>query len=401
MKHYSAYQFSLFRIIFGIYLCIHFIQLIPYGSELFSSMGLMPDPATNFTYGIFPNILNSFDSPNFITLFLSLMTFFSVLFLIGFQRKIMAVLLWYGWACLFNRNNFISNPSIFFVGWLLLATLFIPCGEPFSFSKQKKNWNFPPLLFFALWLIMSVGYTISGIDKLNSPSWIDGTAVIHLLENPLSRNWFFKDWMLLLPNGVLCFLTWSILACELLFLPLAIFGKTRKYAWLSIVIVHMGILMLVDFADLTVGMIMIHLISFDSRWLKPTQEKNNLVFFDGVCGLCNHFIDFLFIEDKYDVLKFAPLQGETAKKLYPNGDLEKFDSIVFKQNDKIHYKSTAALKICQSIGGIWKITSIFYIVPKPIRDKIYDYVAKNRYKWFGEKESCRMPTPKEREKLFP
>ncbi len=401
MKSYSPYQFSFFRIIFGIYLAIHFIQLIPYGTELFSNVGLLAKASDNFTYGVFPNILSLFDSPGFITVFLSLMAVFSLLFLIGFQRKIMAILIWYGWACLFNRNNFISNPSIFFVGWILLATIFIPCSEPISLGKKKENWEFPPLLFFALWLIMSVGYTISGIDKLGSPSWADGSAIIHLLENPLSRDWFFKDWMLLLPTTVLNIFTWGILACELLFLPLAIFKKTRKYAWLSMVIMHIGILMLVDFADLTIGMLMIHLISFDGRWLKPTKEKDNLVFFDGICGLCNQFVDFLFIEDRNDVLIFTPLQGETAKKLYPNGELEKFDSIAFLQNSKLYYKSTAAIKVCITVGGIWKLAAILYIFPKFIRDFFYDFIAKNRYKWFGKKESCRMPTPEEMEKLLP
>ena len=98
---------------------------------------------------------------------------------------------------------------------------------------------------------------------------------------------------------------------------------------------------------------------------------------------------------------FTPLQGETAKKLYPNGELEKFDSIAFLQNGKLYYKSTAAIKVCITVGGIWKLTSILYIFPRFIRDFVYDFIAKRRYKWFGIKESCRMPTPEEREKLLP
>ncbi len=131
------------------------------------------------------------------------------------------------------------------------------------------------------------------------------------------------------------------------------------------------------------------------------SEYSNIVFFFCFCVLCNKFIFLLFKIDKRNNFIFTPLQGETAKKLYPGGELEKFDSIAFMQNGKLYYKSTAAIKICITVGGIWRLIGAFYIFPAFIRDFFYDIIAKNRYKWFGKKETCRMPTLEEREKLLP
>ncbi len=138
------------------------------------------------------------------------------------------------------------------------------------------------------------------------------------------------------------------------------------------------------------------------KWLTPTKKPTNLsiVFFDGVCGLCNHFIDFLFKEDRYDILQFAPLQGETVKNYVPNLDTKNLSTVIFYSNGKIHEQSDAVLAIFFEIGGIWRLFIVFRIIPRFIRDAVYQFIAKNRIKWFGEKASCRLPTPEERGKLL-
>jgi predicted DCC family thiol-disulfide oxidoreductase YuxK len=144
------------------------------------------------------------------------------------------------------------------------------------------------------------------------------------------------------------------------------------------------------------------LFSLRKTWLKPTRTNatQNFVLFDGVCGLCNFFIDFLLNHDKEDVLLYAPLQGETAKQFVANIDPENLETVVFNSNGKTYTKSDAVIEILQSIGGIWRLAVIFKVVPKSIRDAVYSYVAKNRLSWFGKKETCRMPTEKERGKLW-
>lgn len=401
MKSYSPYQFTFFRIILGTYLCFHFVDLIAYAPEIWSNVGLLPNPELNLTHGIFPNLLNYFDGPIQAQLFVGFLGILALLFLVGFQRPLISLLLWYGWVCLFDRNNLIGNPGIPYIGWILLCCAAVPKGEPLSFSKSKNGvWKFPFILFFAAWALMAVGYTISGVDKFQSPSWYDGSAIFHLLENPLARDWWLREFLLSLPQEVLKINTWAVLGLEMIFLPLAIIKYTRKWVWLAMIFMHLGILMIVDFADLTLGMLMIHWFTFDSRWLKPKAKQSGIVFFDGVCSVCNAFIDFLISNDTGESLRYAPLQGETATQQLPLIEVEGVKTVIFKQDGKIYKESDAALRTIASMGGIWRLALVLMVVPRFIRNAVYRYVAKNRYKWFGQRETCRMPTPEERDKIL-
>lgn len=403
LKNYSPYQFSFFRIILGIYLLVHFSMLLPYASEIWSDTGLLPDPSLNRTYGYFPNVLNLFDSPRAIQWFLILLCSCSILFLLGIQRPIASLFLWYGWVCLFDRNNLILNPGLPFIGWILLTCVIIPKGEPLSlFTKKNNEWAFPALLFWGAWVIMAMGYTISGFDKLNSTSWKDGSAIIHLLNNPLARDWSLRTFLLSLPQELLYCITWGILLIEIIFLPLAVWSRTRKWIWLIMILMHVGILFIIDFADLTIGMLMIHWFTFDGSWLKTVKSpgNKNFVFFDGICGLCNAFIDFLLEEDRDDMLLFAPLQGETAREYVNEINASDLKTVIFYSQGRLFTKSDAVIEIFKSLGGIWRLIIILKLIPKQLRDYIYTIVASNRIKWFGQKETCRMPTEKEKGKLW-
>ena len=385
--YYPAYQFAMFRVIFGLYLLIHFLYLIPVSGEIWSSSGLISDVKFNLTYGAFPNILYLFDSAMAVTIFVSVMALLSFFIMIGFFRRTSSLLLWYGWACLFHQNNLILNPGLPMVGWLLLAFALIPKGEGWGVEKEDGSWAMPPLLYWGAWVIVGVSYTISGIDKAMAPSWIDGSAITHLLNNPLARDYFIRDLLLSTPELFRQILTWSALALEIGFAFLVIFSKTRIIAWFMIMAMHLGILIIVDFPDLTLGVIMIHLFTFDPRWFK-TEEKQRVIIFDGVCGFCNKSIDTLMRIDTQKRLHYSSLQGEFVKRLALKPNI---DSIVFYEDGTLYYKSTAILKILRSLGGIWIVTNLFYLIPRVLRDYIYDFIAKYRYKIFGKMESCRMP----------
>jgi len=117
-------------------------------------------------------------------------------------------------------------------------------------------------------------------------------------------------------------------------------------------------------------------------------NTRRIIIFDGICGLCNKSVNILLKLDKKKVFRYTPLQGEYVKTL----ELKPYiDSIVFYENGTLYYKSTAILKILRSLGGIWILTNVFYIIPRVMRDFIYDIIAKYRYKIFGKMESCRMP----------
>jgi predicted DCC family thiol-disulfide oxidoreductase YuxK len=131
------------------------------------------------------------------------------------------------------------------------------------------------------------------------------------------------------------------------------------------------------------------------------KSDGPIVFFDGVCGLCNRFIDVLFkLDSKRDRLKFAALQGETAKKVIPAETLDQLNTVVIYIEGKLYYQSTGVLKLCAFLPWYYQWMQVFLILPKGFRDWIYNWVSKNRYKWFGKKETCRLPTPEERAKFL-
>jgi len=127
---------------------------------------------------------------------------------------------------------------------------------------------------------------------------------------------------------------------------------------------------------------------------KIMLENNKIILFDGVCNLCNGAINYVIKKDKKNVFKFAPLQSEIGIKLTSkfNIDTSKVDSIILVDGEKHYEKSSAALHIAKHLSGAYPLLFGFMIVPKFIRNEVYDYVARNRYKWFGKKESCMIPT---------
>jgi len=127
----------------------------------------------------------------------------------------------------------------------------------------------------------------------------------------------------------------------------------------------------------------------------PKNKK--LILFDGVCNLCNTSVAKVIDNDKKDTFVFTALQSETGQQILDQLkiDISKVDSIIlYEPGITYDIKSTAALKIMNDFGGFWQLTQLFWIFPEAFRDFIYDYIAKNRYKWFGKKENCMIPSPK-------
>ena len=402
-QFYTAYHFAFFRWVFGLYLLIHFTFLAPFAGEVFGAHGMLADSSLNPTSAFFPNLLSLIDGGWGPGIFVSCLSVLSFLFMVGFYRRPVAFLLWFGLACLLNRNVLISNPSIPFVGWMLLACALLPAGEPWSVGQPKKSdWQFPPILYYGAWFLLAFGYSVSGFHKLESPSWVNGTALFHLLNNPLARDSFFRELLLQLPRVFLSLLTWGTLCLEILFFPLSLFRKTRFWVWTLGVALHLGILMVVDFADLTFGMLLIHLWTFDRRWIQgKVYQKEPVLLFDGVCGLCNQFIEFVMANDHSGQFKFSPLQGQWAKDNLEDPKLaENLDTFILV-GEKTEFRSTAVARVLVGLGGIWRILGTFILwVPTPIRDFVYRWVVRNRYDWFGKKEACPIPTPAERAKFY-
>lgn len=126
----------------------------------------------------------------------------------------------------------------------------------------------------------------------------------------------------------------------------------------------------------------------------PLNKK--IILFDGVCNLCNYAVQYVIKYDKKDVFRFVALQSELGIEIleYIGINNKNIDSIIlYEPGRAYYYKSTAALEIAKSLGGLFTFGTLFRIIPTEIRNYIYDYVAKNRYKWCGKQESCLLPTP--------
>lgn len=134
------------------------------------------------------------------------------------------------------------------------------------------------------------------------------------------------------------------------------------------------------------------------------EKDKLLILFDGVCNLCDASVQYIINHDKNDVFRYAALQNEVGQDIIAKFkiDVSKTDSILLYSplKDTISYKSTAALKIASKLGFPINLMSIFLIIPSFIRNWVYDYIAKNRYKWYGKKENCMIPTPELKSKFL-
>jgi predicted DCC family thiol-disulfide oxidoreductase YuxK len=133
------------------------------------------------------------------------------------------------------------------------------------------------------------------------------------------------------------------------------------------------------------------------------KEGRKLIIFDGVCNLCNTSVQYVIKHDKKNIFIFTALQSDVGQQIIKeyNIDILKTDSILlFKPENGVVSKSTAALKIAHDLGFPQNLISVFFIIPTFIRDWVYDYIAKNRYKWYGKKESCMIPTPELKSKFL-
>ena len=131
------------------------------------------------------------------------------------------------------------------------------------------------------------------------------------------------------------------------------------------------------------------------------MPAERIIFFDGVCGLCNRFVDHLLHADRSGRFMFAPLQGVTAKLKLPSGLADALNSVVYLREGSVLQRSDAALRILIDLGGWRRVHRIWFVFPRALRDAVYDWVARNRYKWFRKRAACRVPTPKERSRFMP
>jgi predicted DCC family thiol-disulfide oxidoreductase YuxK len=310
----------------------------------------------------------------------------------GYYDKVAAIFLWYVLACLFGRNPLIANPALPYLGWMLLAHLFIPSLPrgplPEGAAAAATIWKLPKPLFAAGWIVLALAYSYSGYTKLLSPSWVSGDAIGYVLQNPLARDYFLRDWFLALPVDVLQILTWSVMGIELLFAPLALVPRARPILWGAMLVVQLGFLCLLNFADLTAPMLLFHLLTFDPKWIRAKQsEAREWIFYDGSCGLCHRVVRFVLAEDRQGGFVFSPLQGEAFKRTVREEERRVLpDSfVVVDQSGRVLLRGDAVIHITKRLGGLWRLLgTVLAFFPKPLRDGGYRFVGAIRHRLFAK-----------------
>jgi predicted DCC family thiol-disulfide oxidoreductase YuxK len=134
---------------------------------------------------------------------------------------------------------------------------------------------------------------------------------------------------------------------------------------------------------------------------RQSASEQPVVFFDGVCGLCDRTVQTLLKIDRKHRLKFAPLQGETARERLPESDRRDLKSLVICDARGTARFSTAVVRILWHVGGIWSfLGTCLWLIPSPIRNWGYRFISARRYKWFGKYDTCRLPVPGERDRFL-
>lgn len=389
-------QYRLFRVSFGIYLFFHFLLLFPYACEIFSSSGVLSEANLSPLLYLFPNVLAITDSPIVIMIMTVIAMLASIGLVSGYHDKISAIIIWYVLASFFGRNPLIANPSLPYVGWMLFLHVAMPS------QTCSEKWQFPKPLYFSVWFIMAVSYTYSGYTKLLSPSWVSLETIQLVLENPLSRDNWIRTLFLNLPPIFLKLLTFGILWLETLFIPLAFIPILRPWIWLGMLCAHFGFLTLLNLGDLSVGMILFHMISFNPAWLAPYKidKKTAKIYYDGFCGFCHKTVQFVLKEDVTSQYQFAPLQGSTFKEycLHYNMNIKNIpESLILVTPQGLRfYKSNAFVYILMSLGGYWRLFGILLkMIPTVLRDYGYDFIGKIRHQLFANPKNMCPLVPKE------
>lgn len=242
-----------------------------WADELFAASGLPAiDPGGPGSVGdLFPSPLAPGGmSPAEVRALLGAMGVAAAAFTLGIARRAMALGLWYGWTALGFASPLVQTVASAYVGWLLLASVLVPVGEPLRpLGRVRPGGGIVPrALTIGAWIVLAAGYGISGLDKLESPGWRAGAALGAAVGLPYAREGGAAA-ILALPQSLQQVATWSGLGIELAFPLLACLRWTRPFAWAAGAALQLGLLFLFAFPGLTIGMLLMHAFTFDRGWL--------------------------------------------------------------------------------------------------------------------------------------
>lgn len=259
-------DYSVLRIATGLYFFAVFVHYSFYADIISQSDFFFKDITSPF-----PSLIPFLETTLLIQIYFYAFSFLSFLFAFGIAHRVNAFLIWFGWASLVNLFIYIAVPSDPFLGWLILSTIFLPMTK-----KQQSDSRINKLVYWGAAVVLGLGYFVSGINKFGSPSWLNGEAFRFIISNPIARMYLLPLEMSLdsIPNICIQFMSWFVLAIEILFLPLFLISATRRWAWLLATAWHIGALILLDIPFVSLGMVLFHLYLYDRQWFSLPLPRN-------------------------------------------------------------------------------------------------------------------------------
>ena len=265
---YREKMLTYFRIVLGGYLFFKYYFLYSYSVQFLSSEASSTKLDIFEGHLWFPNLLLLFNSPLTIKIFILLLILASVVLMTGRWQRLPSLLLCYGGICIEQKNILLNSPVLPMMNWILLCLAVMP-------SEDQRNGRLDSRFYWSAWFLFTLGYSYSGIVKCYSPSWADGSAIYKVLTSSIARNNFFANFIILYtPKTVWRLLTYFVLAIEVLNFPLGLFPSTRKWIWIFTFFLHVGILVLMDLTEISVGMLVVHMFLINQNW---SWKKSNIV----------------------------------------------------------------------------------------------------------------------------
>lgn len=369
---YSPYQFSLWRIGLGVYLFVYAVLLLPYVVTLYSSAGIFSGPLLPF---LFPNILYLNASPTVVYTLAILQILFAIGIALGYRRRLSAILYLYIAAVFLQWNPLTEDPSLAFTHFSLALLLLIPTGEPLSLSRAKSKWYMSYFVYTSSLVIIGVGFSMSGLDKLQALGWRNGDALYYLFQYPITYDVWWLSWLTTQPLWLSQLETWFTLAVMLLALPMLLWRKTRFLSWFLITLFFVGTLFVFDLVQVSIGVLLYMVFIFDRRWI-PGSDESLTMYYDESCAFCRGWVAFVQAEDFSQ--KITPIPIQHSEYSTTNHCYESI--IVVSTDGQVRKYSVAVVALLHSLGGMWRFFALLLsAVPLSWRDRGYLWVAKNRF----------------------
>jgi predicted DCC family thiol-disulfide oxidoreductase YuxK len=396
-------QWSVARYVLGLWLALRLAAWLPGWRENFGASRafaarfpwIFDEQArdTGPLLGVVPNVLDWVDAPAFGGALALLAVVAALLLAFGWRARIAALLLAYLMPCLAAHQPLLALPSTPWVVLVLLCLAAVPKAPFLSVDARKRldpggGFVVPKQTFHAMWLLLVLGSALALIDHLRDPAWRDGSAMVRLVDRPGALVAILARAGLAIPPALLRPFAWALMAAEVAICAVALKAKgpSRALGFGAVALTRAAVLVLGGGDRRDEALLMVQLFAFDPGWLRaaPPNPRAHL-FFDGSCGMCHRFVRFVLAEDCRAHFLVSPLQGRTITELIDASTRAGLpDSLVLREPDgAVHVRSAAVVAVLARLGGLWRLAAlVLEVVPRVLRDRGYDAVARVRRRWF-------------------